>query len=85
MAGWRDMLTVPILLLMAGLAAANLSLWWMTVAAWRGYLRRRHRPAYPRRWAGFLPPSRSPLPLLLTTLLTGLASIWMLAVLLKLM
>lgn len=81
MADWRDMLTVPKLLLMAVIAAANLYLWWMTIAAWGRYLPRRHRTAYPRRWAGFLPPARSPLPLL-TTVLTGLASIWMLPVLL---
>lgn len=33
MAEWREMLTVPKLLLMAGLLAVNLSLWGMTIAA----------------------------------------------------
>ncbi|KHJ69235.1 MULTISPECIES: hypothetical protein [Pantoea] len=46
------------------------------IAAWGGYLRRRHHPAYRCRWDGFLPPARS---LLLTSLVTGLTSFWMLA------
>ncbi|WP_167390570.1 hypothetical protein [Pantoea rodasii] len=79
------MLTVPDLLLMAGLAAINLSLWWMMLAACRRYLLRRSRPRYPRRWAGFLPPSRTPLPLPLPLplagLVTGLASAWLILVL----
>ncbi|MDF7650961.1 hypothetical protein F3J38_21680 [Pantoea sp. Acro-805] len=79
-----DMITVPDLLLLTGLLAVNLYLWWMNIAAWRHYLRRRHRPAFTRRWDGFLPPSRSPLPQLLTALITGLISAWMLIVLLPL-
>ncbi|NIF03787.1 hypothetical protein F3J38_27730 [Pantoea sp. Acro-805] len=82
MAEWRDFVTLPGLLLMAGLAAVNLYLWVSLGAEVRRWRRRRSRMALPRLQVQFLPPERSPLPLLLTTLVTGLASVWMLAVLL---
>ena len=76
-ADWRNFVTLTDLLLMAGLAAVNLYLW-VSLGAKVGRWHRRRS----RLQVQFLPPERSPLPLLLTTLVTGLASVWMLAVLL---
>jgi hypothetical protein len=84
MTDWRDFVTVPDLLLMAGLAAVNLYLWISLGAEVRRWRRRRTRLALPRLQIQYLPPERSPLPLLLTTLVTGLASVWMLIILLPL-
>ena len=81
-ADWRNFVTLTDLLMMAGLAAVNLYLWVSLGAKIRRWRRLRSRLALPRLQVQFLPPERSPLPLLLTTLVTGLASVWMLAVLL---
>ncbi len=82
MAEWRDFVSLPDLLLMAGLGTVNLYLWISLAAEVRRWRRRRSRLDLPRLQVQYLPPERSPLPLLLTTLITGLASVWMLAVIL---
>ncbi|WP_058973737.1 hypothetical protein [Type-D symbiont of Plautia stali] len=82
MTEWENFVTLPDLLLMAGLGAVNLYLWVSLGAEVRRWRRRRSRLDLPRLQVQFLPPERSPLPLLLTTLVTGLASAWMLAVIL---
>lgn len=82
MTAWWDMLTVPDLLLMAGLAAVNLYLWLSLGSEVRRWHRRRSRLALPRLQVQFLAPERSPPLLLLTTLVTGPASVGMLVVLL---
>ncbi|KHJ69291.1 hypothetical protein QU24_04430 [Pantoea rodasii] len=83
-AEWRDFVSLPDLLLIAGLGTVNLYLWLSLGAEVRRWRRRRSRLDLPRLQVQYLPPERSPLPLLLTTLVTGLTSIWMLFVLVPL-
>jgi hypothetical protein len=82
MAEWRDFVTLPDLLLMAGLAAVNLYLWLNLICSAINWRRRRAKIRSGEYWFRLQPPAHSPLPLLFVTLATGLISAWMLGVLL---
>ncbi|MBK0098877.1 hypothetical protein IBT49_23045 [Erwinia sp. S63] len=75
-------MTLPDLLLMAGLAVVNLYLWVNLVCSAINWRRRRAKLRSREYWFRHQPPAHSPLPLLFVTLATGLISVWMLGVLL---